>query len=436
MKKISILLASLLSVGALCACGSKEEQGNPDDIVKNVKGGSDTDREAIQKAAKMSIVQLSGSSGLLPGSTTDIQEDNGDFIKLTTKQTLSVNKTKCDVVFEYSVDETNPYFAEFAESDANHKLLMINYPGQKGNEGSMVLNLSKVSCGKAVSTNPEVKYTLNVKKATWYHKDVHIADLTKVNDAGTGYEIVDYESEPSNAYYAPNPENAGLDDTKQYFYVNCYGKVIYNSPDGNWGLIAEGDDVMEIYAGSALNIAPSRYPTMNGKYVKVVGNMSQYNGNMQIGFITDMKKASASDIEEPTLNYEQITPQMIGQITDGDHHKQVIKGADNLPNSLAQITGKYVEGSVSTESRSKSARFTFKMNIGTDAEPCNVTVAYDYHTDKDGSVGLFNKIQSTCFTGQSVTIKGTLRFTGSNSAPFNQTGGEWQLVPFLADHVA
>lgn len=452
MKKITMLLATGLAAVAMAGCG-----GGSDDkgTIKNISGGTADEQQAIQNAAEMSIVLLSGGSGILPTDTIDLAEDNGDYIKVSTSQVVRVNGAKYTVNFEWGSDSSNPYFASYSTLDATHGIFEINYPGKNGQDGTIDINLNKVSCGGASSTDTGLTYHCNVKKGTYYHKDVHISDLNKLKDIGGGqwgYDVVDYVTKPENAYYTPNPENEGLE--KQYFYVNIFGKMIYCAPDGNWGLLADGDKILEIYAGSALDISPTRYPAINGGYVKVVGNMSQHLGNIQTGFVTEIKKASLSDLEaEPTLTYESITKSMVQAITKGTDasgnptHYQCLNigGQDiNLSNALKSFTGKYVEGSLlgndgkeTTVSSLKSgARFSFLVNIGDDSTPCNVRVAYDYHTDKDGSVGVFNALKNFITSGAEKTIKGTLRFNGSDSNPFNQVGGEWQLVPFLADHVA
>lgn len=513
MKKLTMLLATGVAVVAMAGCGNDPAK---ESIIKNITGGSADEQQAIKDAAEKSIITLSGSTGILPTDQTDLSEDNGDYVKVTTSQTVKVNDAKYVVKFEWSSDTANKYLSGYSVLDATHGMFEINYPGKSGQDGSLSVKLDKASCGGAVSTDTGCVYNFNVKHGRFFHKDSKISELTKLKEIDSekhlyGYELVDYETNPANAYFITNPENADLGADNKYYYVNCFGKVIYNAPDGNWGLIADGDDIMEIYAGSAKNILPGRYPAMNNKYVSVAGNMSQYNGNMQIGFITGMKKASASDLsKEPTMKFEQVTPNHVaaiiadydyaatvdtyadlktlgfgeddagkivkvlhdekhveGKVEEnnyytfswdkkkaegsfgyvgfyGDHHYQCVHndalGGDlNLVNSLKMFKGKYVEGSLSGTAK-KGARFTFKVNIGTDAKPCNVTVAYDYHVDEyedDSSVSLVADALKRVINNPATTfeIKGTLRFAGSNSNPFNQTGGEYQLVPYLAEHV-
>lgn len=406
--------------------------------VKNMTNGTSEEQQAIEDAfTKRSLVNLSGSSAILAENVSDLLEDNGDFLKLTTNQVIG-NKT---VSIEWTTDKTSPFYSDLIASDKDHNILCINYPGKGGTEGQISVKPLKVTCGKAVTENTGFEWKCNVKSGSFIHEDKYIEDLNKftagpvVTKKGetldVGYDLVDYNLD--NPYFKTNNPEA---EEKQYYYVNALGKVIYAAPDGNWGLIADGDQIMEIYAGSELNIKSERYPAMLGEYVRVVGNMGQYNGNIQIGFITDMKRASKDQLKaEPTLNYQNINAVTLAQIETTYGHKQCVRGL-NLSNALAQVTGKLVSGSLSPATPASGSRFTFKMML--DGGKI-ITIAYDYHTDKEGKVGVFNAIKALIDDGgsKSFTVKGTLRYAGDDSSPFIQNNshkGEWQLTPFLADH--
>lgn len=444
MKKIPILLVAGIATLGLASCGDKEAEEVGQLVtgpVQNIKGGTVDEQQAIEDVADMSIILKSGSTGVTPEDTEVLLEDEGDYVYVVTSQLVKVNGTVYTVKLEWTSDTSNTYLSGYSTLDSTHGIFEINYPGKYGNDGALTVKLGKISCGGAHSENTTLAYNFEIKKGNWYHKDVHISELlkTKVVDEAKGlygYDIVDYVTKPANAYYYPNPENAGQDSTKQYYYVNCFGKFIYNAPDGNWGLIADGNKVMEIYAGSALNILPTRYPALNNKYVKVVGNMSQYCGNMQIGFINEIKKATAADLEQDFTSpiYEELTAAQLANMTPG---LQVVNGL-NLTNALKSVKGKYVAGSVSG-SVALGSRFTFKVDVGGK----QLTVAYDYHVDKYGddvdtsSMKLvIDQLKAVMANPtQEFEIKGTLRYAGSNTNPFNQTSGEYQLVPFLGEQI-
>ncbi len=410
----------------------------------HIEGGTLDEQEAVQKATKMMIISASQSSGVSPEKTGTLYEDAGDFVYVVTSQTVKVNGINYTVKLEWTSDASNPYLSGYATVDDSHGIFEINYPGKFGVDGTISVKLSKISCGEAHCDNPRMIYNFEIKKGTYYHKDVHISDLlkTKLVDESKGlygYDVVDYVTNPSMAYFTPNPENVGIEG-KQYFCVNCFGKWIYNTPDGSWGIIVDGDNAMEVYGGSALNILPSRYPSINNRYVKVVGILGQYNGNMQLSFITEIKKAYPSDLEKGSLEptFPRLTAEEVALYTKDGYQLQCING-QTLMNSLKSIKGKFVEGSVNGSVR-EGSRFTFQVDIGGGTK---VTVAYDYHVDRYGDgvdtssmqlvIDQLNQVMAN--PSQEFEIKGTLRYAGSNNTPFNQTSGEYQLVPYLANQI-
>lgn len=450
MKNILKLLVIAGSALTLAGCGGGDSK---DGDVKNVSGGSEEEREAIQTAVRKSIAIIGGSNTVLIGGNYSLLEENGDYLTVATKYNVKVASSKrYDVNIEWDLGtEGSGYVSAITDVDSVHKMVEFNYPGQGGAEGDYTFSIKKISCGGASSTNPEVSYKVHVTATPYKHYDVNIKDVYKLQDLGSGkygYDIIDYSL--ANPWFKQQPENVGKGDPKKsgYYYVNVTGKIIYVSPDSNWGLIADGDDVLEIYCGNILNIKPERFPAINNEYVSVVSNLGHYYGNMQTSFITEMKKKSASDLlKEPTLNYRVIDKDTITGIKNefGGHKQCVHMGGQdiNLPNSLAQMTGSYIDGSLknkdgdpTTVDKIKSSeRFTFKISVGGE----EVVVAYDYHTDKEGSVGVFNDIKAMLQGSGDYTIKGTLRYHGDDANGFVQSStipGDWQITPFLQGHVA
>ncbi len=448
MKKLTILLAVAASAFAMASCGGGDNPDKPtQELVKNVSGGSAEEQEAIQTCVKKSIAMVSNKTTMLIGGSYDLAEDNGDFLEVATVWNTKVKSGKrYDVAIEWDFGSSS-FVDSITNPDSSHKMVEFNYPGQDGQDGTYTFSISKMTCGGASTTDPQVKYDCNVKKGTFKHYDVSIDDLNAVHrlDDGSYYYSVADETDENHNFFKSQPENVGkAEKGDKYYYVNCPGKVIYTAPDGNWGLIADGDSVMEIYAGDQLNIGTARYPAIEGGYVKVKGNMGHYFGNLQISFITEMKKASVSDLKngEPTMNYQTITGEMIAGIkNEFGGHKQCVPGA-NLSNSLAQLDATYVKGSLknskgeaTTKDSLSNARFTFDVMVGTE----RVTVAYDYHVDRDGTHGVFDAVKSMVDAEGTFNIKGTLRYCGDDEHGFAQSStipGAWQIVPFLADHIS
>lgn len=83
-------------------------------------------------------------------------------------------------------------------------------------------------------------------------------------------------------------------------------------------------------------------------------------------------------------------------------------------------------------------RFTFEVKLGEKV----LTIAFDYHVDpSDKECPVFNAFKdklSKLSIGSSLTIKGSFRFNGPVDKGYNgnETSTNWNLVPFLQDHIA
>lgn len=450
MKKTGILaLASLLSAAALSGCGDAKIEA------KNVKGGTSEERDMIQTVVNGAILVTGGGTTILPTSNLELSDsDIGlSYVLLSTSQ----KKQGLTVKMEWEAIASGCSY-ELIDVDANHKFVDITFPEHGGSDGTITFSLKKISCGGASSDKPELSYPCKVKAQPFLHEDKKISELNKVvhgpfqakdktgkvvQTLDDGYDIVDYSK--NNPYFKTNNPDA---PEKNYYYVNTPGKIIYNTPDGNWGLIADGDQVMEYYAGAAYNLNEKTFPAMiDNKYVSISGNMGHYLGNIQIGFITDMKKIDKSTITEPTMNFQEVTSSLITDYLKNEFggHKQCVYGA-NLSNALWKLSGTYVKdscrvdgGKTFSSNVAVGKRFTFQVLLDGGEK---VTVAYDYHVCKADNApkDMFNTLKALVQSNaeQEVNIKGTLRYVAADSNAFYQTEsvpGQWTLVPFDATHV-
>ena len=442
---------------------SKEEpktEGTVWTIKVNPTGGTAQEQEAIRAACNHSIALKSPSSTIVPTSTPLLEEDKGDFIKLEKSKVERVEKTPYTVSLEWEVDETQSYFKSFVSNEGNTNMLYINYKGweHKSETGEIKFRLKKATCGGATLSYPEaLQYKCNIQNQQKYVDNLTIAQINKVNGsktvtAGTStytfestFDMVDYEfhtGEKYSPYFKIHENNADVEGA--YYYCNVPGKVIYTAPDGNWALIADGNQILEVYAGSGTPLTATNFPYLQvGKYVVVTGNLAQYCGNIQLGFVTSITELTDhSAIAEPAgTTFATMTEQKISGLkstVDSQYDKSAI---DGFSNSLGQVTGTVVANSlkdkdgnsVSSASSLANNRFTFDVQVGSQT----LKVAYDYHTDKDGSVGLFNALKSKLSTsGTTITVKGTMRYSGNNSSPFLEPKGVWTIVPYLPSQVA
>lgn len=472
MKKISLIL-TLLAATSLAACGvstddsdADKEEGKTYPISFETEGGSEDEQTALLEAVNKTICTKNANATILPKKSPTFSEDSGDYIKVTTKQGVTINKKSYTVELEWAPDTSSKFYKSTEKSDDQHDIIYLQYYGYGAEGGTFTWDLKSATCGDASSAGDKiVTYKGKVENEKYKHDNVSIADIisitdepkTVVDNSGDSpvtyeypstFDIVDYEfheNEKYSPYFITN--NPGSDS--EYYYVNVPGKVVYLAPDGNWGLIANGDDFLEIYAGSGTPLTTKNYPNFAKEYVVISGNVSQYCGNIQLGFITQVNEATEAQkatITEPSTTYKAIDSAMFDEMGSTAPQKQAIVG---LQNSLATFTGTYVAGSLknsSGESISASsmirgkARYSFKLE---DTDGNVLTVAYDYHvnpTDADDT-GVLSALKSALGSGKAMTIKGTMRYNGRDegASPFilDETNpGVWNIVPFLAEHIS
>ena len=422
-----------------------------------IEGGSQEEKDAILNVVNFKpICNKSGNAvtEILPDITPNLSEDEGDDVLITTRQVASNGKF---VDITWDLDQTQTYFSKISEVDDYHKLIELNYQHFGAPNGTLKWHISKLVCGGAVSVNPEgMEYTANTINEEYLHDDVKIADINKVTDqelvvdaAGqihkfaSTFDNVDYEYHEGVNYF-PRFRTNNPEGEKKFLYYNVTGKVIYTAPDGNWGLLADGNQALEFYIGAGKALTEKNWPNLAKKYIVMSGNMGDYCGNIQLGFMTKIKEApDKSVITEPDLSYPAITESTIAswEVEGYTCQKQAING---FSASLRSVTGTLIEGSLKDKSGNAIAnnkidtmannRFTFQLQVGTKV----MTVAYDYHTDREGEVGLFSALKTALKTGGQMTIKGTMRYSGKDDLLFITEGndGVWNIVPFLPEHVA
>lgn len=481
MKKSRLFLVGLTAV-ALTGCslfGPKDDKKDDEpeseyDINPEIAGGTEEEKDAILKTLNtMPICAQNGKSTaeIFPESEPVLSEDNGDGIKLTVKQTIgsyTVNLEWNVPTQEYGFNILKP------STDLAHNFIEIQYKGYEYGKthglGQFNWSISKVSCGSAVAANPGVAYKAKIKNEAYKHDDYTIADLYDFVDGEwapaddptlkypSRYKIVDYTKKDETGKYSPyfitnNPEAT----EKQYLYVNVKGKVLYLSPDGNFGLIADGNECMEIYAGSGTKLLEKNWPNLKvGNYVEVVGNMGQYCGNVQLGFITKILAASANDVNPvpETLEFRELTAAKIAKLKKTGYTSQTqalkVDGVD-MNGSLRQVSGTLKAGSLryctgkaetaadwvnnaSVSQISRSNRIMFELEVGEGQE---FTVYYDKHSTSLEDTSIYDAVLAGLNSGKTITVKGMMRYFGNDSMPFTLKGntGHWSITPFAASHV-
>ena len=479
MKKIRLIPLFLASTLVLGACtmpswfpfGKKDNQQEEEkedskktyDINPEIEGGTDAEKKAILEALNIKPIcqQFAKSSvTVYPDSNVTLEEHKYQSIKFTTRQKMG----DLFVDITWDVDETQEYFGKLHHlPDGVHDLLEIKYKGYNQPEGSIKWKLKKVVCGDAVA-NPNIEYTAKVKNETYVHDHITLAELYAVTDGEqtftadgityhypSTFDKVNYTESSRNkdGGYSPfwTPNNPDAADYPEYYYISVPGKVVYTSPDGNWGLLADGKNVLEIYAGSGTAFLQENWPNLAGKYVRVEGNCSLYNGNTQMGYVTkiaalsDEEKAAVAE-PEPLVFREMDASALAALKVEGyTGEKMAVMYPDGgcLMNGLAQVTGEYVaeslkvdDSAVQVDALKNTQRCTFELKVGEQ----KIVVAYDYHTDRDGTHGVMAALKTALKKTGEITIKGTMRYNGDKGFIAEGNKGVWNIVPFLAEHIA
>ena len=480
MKKSRLLLAGLAAF-VLAGCSiqdlmfwkkktddTSEQDEKEYDYNPTVTGGTKEEQTAILEALnnrKMCTMFGKSSQEIFPypDSHPTLKEDDGDGIKLTTSQVMG----SLTVKISWYIDETQQYFGGRNYSDDAHDIVDIKYLGYGNPDAEFEWKISKMECGGAVAENANILFKASVKNEEYKHDDYKIAELYKftdepceVNAGGTVHkypntmDIIDYTYHADWERYYPNFKTNNPDaKEKRFLYVNVPGKVVYLAPDGNWGLLADGENVINFFAGkSGTALVPRNWPNLAvGNYVKISATVDQYQGNVQLTFVTKIRPATVADLDaDPSLEYHNLTSEQIASLSvtgyDCQKHNAIIDGA-HMFNSLRKVTGTYIEDSLKIKGAEQDAtfapadvealaasngylRFMFKLDVGGGQV---MDIAYDYHTE-DGSQGVFSALSEKVVEGGSMTLSGCMRYFGNDTDAFITEGnpGVWSLVPFVS----
>ena len=471
------------------AGGDDSKPAKKYDYEPEITGGDEMDKKAILEALNYKGVCYYGSNEIGFDTPMPVSFDDGKNIDLF-KEVKYDSDHVCKLT--WSVDSSQDYYKAVINSDATHDYIEINYKFRQSDadpfleDGELEWVLTKIECNDAVAT-PNLEFKALVSNTPYYHEKQSIAELYAIDDHE---RVVEYEGGAKTAKYASTfnictydaPEKdasgkypayvpaftrnnqkaieEGLDEAT-FRYQEVLAKYFYHAPDGNFGLVRNGKDVLEIYAGSGdgTPLTPEKFPHFKDEYIKIFGTMGQYCGNIQLSFInqisgvTEAEKAQIDGEGEEV--YEPLDETRLASLKVSGYtcEKQAVQmDGHGFSNSLREVTGTYVANSLkdksgdavapSAMSNGKGSRYTFKLKVGAQ----EITVAYDYHTDQIGNVGLFNAMKAKLEAGGSMTVKGTMRYSGYDSEKASEADtnwlrtegntGVWTIVPFLGNHVA
>ena len=383
---------------------------------KGGNGGtlSEKEKQAIQKAMGMPIATVSGTTAAIPGQASDVEGDNNDYVQLTIKQSAPVDgeKFEVDIEWTYAGFESDVLRYRTIDGDEYHKNLEFNFPNV-GAPDKVIEVVGTPSIGG--KKGDAVKYSFNLKAMKLEFPEWSIAEIYKIKGDGSMFTHI---SDPVKGYFESNQNP----DVTPYCYVKTYGEVIYLAPDGNWGLLADGDKFIELYAGSAYNLNTKTYADLKlNEKVYVYGEPTHYQGNIQIGYISKVEKMS--------------DPQKVQGVTDakainGSYLSTTGQICQDM-NRLVSLRGTFKSKAMPS---TDSARGTFVVAV----DGVELEIAYDYHTSKEGSSTLYEEIM-TIVNGAvkdttMINVKGTLRWVNTGGDIFGGAG-HWTVAPYVAGHV-
>lgn len=403
-KKLLLLGLGLGMSAVLASCGGLSEEAA---------------NKLIEKAFTMNVVTTSKGTIVTDTIVADLSATSNDSLIVTTKQTVKDGDKKYDVDFEYTWEDSEeaPVVKEYTdiEDDTTHKVVTFNYPYQ----GKDPIEFTVKGTGKLSGFVVSKDFKIRLNPTTIEFDEIKISDLYKKNSAGNNFAYVD----TTTGKIKPNHSNA-------FYYVTVKGKLTYISPDGNWALMGDGEHSAQLY-----QIAKSVATWKNlvvGKYYEVDCEVSNGYGNIQLSFISRMDECSGEGIADPVGM--GVLPEGINNKDNANFHA-FFCGDSNRDAELSNVTLK----TYSSSSFKYGARYTFTVTNGSE----DIIIAYDYHVaasgnkDQDEVYKAFKTVLDGATVGSTkLDIKGTFRWADADGKNNIGPNGAWQVVPYLASHIA
>lgn len=441
LKLISVLTGAIFSI-TLTGCGgrgptSAVPTSEQPTSIQPTTSQTGNEEKAMNAVMEGNVAAINNTTALIPGQTSELSGDEYDNITVISKQLKKVDGQNytVEVNWTYTVENVVKSFEPLKGSESN-KVFYFNYPtqGQADVEFSFT---GTPTCNGVTGT--AVTFNVKLCAETLVFPEYTLAEIlateqkpsatTEASSTYTGISFT-HVTNPEKGYWESNNIKPGA--TFSYMYVTVKGKVMYLSPDGNWGLIADGATYLEIYAGSGTQLMDKYYPGLEvGNYVSIRGEMSHYKGNVQLSYISRVSKIEKGSIADPA-DYKTLTEayEFVNNQFSGDM------------NALVSLTGTYNGnlkdsngGDVSADNL-QDARFTFEVKVGSKV----VSIAYDYHVSKveEGQPKVFDTYKAFLqgkSVGDPITVKGTMRFVFSGSNVFTNEGS-FAITPYNATDLA
>jgi len=454
MKKT--LLAVTLCMAAVCATGCNKKKSG---------GGSSgkVTTEVVEKALKGAVSV--GANAVALGDGT--KAGSGDYkpsdtsancIKLATKKSFTLDSASYDFTYDYTFKMGNPLsgknnwsdYAAPETKEGDYRVLKSNLFTPNTITDHSKYTYVEISiaakCGDSTSSAKANIYLCPMDKVA---KKMSLADINTKDDTLGSYYWTKLDSEKSGDK-AFKADITKAESGQAAFYVETWGKLVHATADGNWAILASGNDAIQIYQPSKC----TDYKTsMIGTNVSVKASLSFGYGNTQISYVYEM--ATITDnakypVTEPDLN--QNFDSMITSADWVDHmmcnntgyvENALFGKADGTP--FIYTAKNTSQGGDTGETQIQAADIAaasshtgFYAHIGTK----EFRVEFDYHSCKDSGLAdavktYISGLKSNDNLGK---LYGCLRWLNSRELAAGNdycvhTTGVWRLTPYLASQL-
>ena len=386
-------------------------------------GGTKDEKEAIEKTFKGTVATESkNGSPLVTSAAAELIGEENVYLSLTKTQKKKVSSGAVkEVKIEWQYDSKYDSLVKGVDKlDDEHDRVKFNYKTRKTDGSGNVLDSFDVdefvitataTCGGAKDTRT---FKANVQHNRAVYDEITLEQFyEKKSTAGTedpvgGAEYVYKFQDPESGYIVGN-------HGQKYNFIKVSGKLEYIAPDYNWGLLSDGEKMLELYR---LDASTDKDVLEVGKYYDIYAEVGTYKGNVQASFCHYIEEMSDHSSIAAAVDYGELPAKM--NDSSDSHFVSFCDGVNNRVGYLTNVSLVADMPSINVE-----GRFTFLVEK--DGE--QFTIAHDYHVAKNSSdVGAeIARVLTGLHAGDRLNLKGTIRYVNDNGV---QPGGEFQLTPF------
>ncbi len=370
--------------------------------------------------------------------------------------------------YDFSMDngDANNYIEAKVKTADKTVVFFKNWPAA-GTDAANYPRIKVKATGTINGVSQERNYKLVLSPFTRQYATLELSDVYAKHASKPCLKWMDENFVPfkqdapvANAYgpsvdYDPAWQ-ATWDAEKKSFIANVesYGRVTYVSPDGNNGILQAGDHCIQLYQLVNYKGWAATGSTLMNQDVIVRGTLSGGYGNIQFSYIDEiipLPSGYGKTVVPPTAA-AQFTEAMISNTSWADNpifnkvvaptsvtYQGNVHVIHNKSGGDATVVDDEITGSALQSVDFNSKRYEFDVKIGS----TKFKVQTDYHIIKDEAhPELANNLKTLVNkpVGSSVQLGGTIRWLNDRSKVggndySTRIEGEWELVPFLAEHV-